>query len=421
MHRSHRPLHSFLAVLIFCLLVPSIALATGFAIYTQGATPLSEAVASTAHADDPSAVFFNPALISKLPGTQIQLGTTLIIPDREFVNLSGHKTKAKSEAFFPSTLYVSHAVTDRFSVGFGIYNPFGLGTTWADNWEGRYIATKSKMTTFAFTPVAAVKVAPWITVAGGFTYLTLDATFERRVNFGPFGFSDGNQKLHGTGSGFGFNAGLLIEPTKDISLGITYLSKIHVDVEGDVNFALPNPALAALFPDTAARTSLDLPARAFAGIHFKQLYPFTFEIGTRWEGWSSFKELNVQLGQPIAGSTTSITPRDWHDTWTGLLGVRYQLNDSAALIGGYQYSGNAVPDHTFEPAIPDANSHYFSLGADIRMKSWKVGLGYGLQLLQKRTKNNSIGDPVTQDPALTANGTYRSTLHLIALSATYRF
>ena len=161
--------------------------ATGFAIFAQGGSTFEQADAAIAHGEDPSVIFYNPALINQFPGTQIQAGTTLIIPVREFKSaLTGQKTKTESEVFFPSSFYITHAVSDRFSVGLGIFNPFGLGTTWPQNWEGRYIATKSQMTTFAFNPVASVRLAPWITVAGGITYLILDATFERNVIFRPF-------------------------------------------------------------------------------------------------------------------------------------------------------------------------------------------------------------------------------------------
>src|SRR4030042_3607620 len=60
------------------------AYGSGFAIYTQGASSLGQGAATIAHTDDPSAIFFNPALINKLEGTQIQLGTTVIFPSRKF-------------------------------------------------------------------------------------------------------------------------------------------------------------------------------------------------------------------------------------------------------------------------------------------------------------------------------------------------
>ena len=56
---------TFLPVLIISCAFQN-AYGSGFAIYTQGASALGQADAVIAHTDDPSAIFFNPALINKL-------------------------------------------------------------------------------------------------------------------------------------------------------------------------------------------------------------------------------------------------------------------------------------------------------------------------------------------------------------------
>ena len=419
---------------VVCFLLTIIALGVhdsygaGFGIFTQDASSTSQASATIAHTDNSSAVFYNPALINQLPGTQIEAGTSLLMPHREFTSaLTGQKTKVENQTFFPSTFYVTYALNEKFSVGFGIFNPFGLGTKWPDNWEGRYLATNSKLTTFAFNPVASVKLAPWLTVAGGVTYLTIDTTLERKLNFSLFGLSDGSQKFHGTGDGFGFNAGLLVEPVRDTSVGISYRSKIHTDIQGNVSFGIPAagvPFLGSSFPNTDARTKLDLPAQAYAGVCFKQLYPLTIEVATRWEQWSSFKQLELQFAQPVAGSYSLVQDRNWRDTWTGMIGLKYQISNPVALLAGYLYQRGAVPDSTFEPAIPDANSHYFSFGTSIKLKSVTIDAGYAYQLLLKHAKNNTVDDNPSDgifNPATAANGTYKSHLNVLALNLTYRF
>jgi len=58
--------------------------ASGFAIFVQGASALGEGLASTAHGSNPEAVFFNPALISALGGTQVEAGATLVVPKHDF-------------------------------------------------------------------------------------------------------------------------------------------------------------------------------------------------------------------------------------------------------------------------------------------------------------------------------------------------
>jgi len=144
----------------------------------------------------------------------------------------------------------------------------------------------------------------------------------------------------------------------------------------------------------------------------------------RWEGWSSYDQLRINFDQPIAGSFASITPKDWKDTYSVMFGARYQLNNTIALLAGYLYGGNPVPDHTFEPSIPDANTHLFCVGTDIKYKNLKIDFTYGYQKLQNRKKNNSIDDNPFDgviNPLTSANGVYKSDIHMFGVSLTYKF
>jgi long-chain fatty acid transport protein len=66
------------------LAVPSLLSANGFAIYQQSAKAVALGGAVVAQADDPSAIFFNPAGIVELDGTQVSVGACAIIPTIKF-------------------------------------------------------------------------------------------------------------------------------------------------------------------------------------------------------------------------------------------------------------------------------------------------------------------------------------------------
>ena len=70
---------------------------------------------------------------------------------------TGQTEETVDNVYFPSTLYITGKVYDKIGVGFGVFNPFGLGNQWPDDWEGRYIATDSSITTFNFNPIVAIR------------------------------------------------------------------------------------------------------------------------------------------------------------------------------------------------------------------------------------------------------------------------
>ena len=112
------------------------AVGSGFALFTQGVSALGEGNAVTAHNDRPNAVFFNPALINTLDGTQIEAGTTLVAHTVKFrSNVTGRTEKTDSAAEFPSTLYVTHKFNESLSAGLGFFSPFGLSTKWGASWS----------------------------------------------------------------------------------------------------------------------------------------------------------------------------------------------------------------------------------------------------------------------------------------------
>jgi len=416
---------SILILLSFIFCTISNAYGSGFAIYTQGASSLGQGAATIAHTEDPSAIFYNPALINKLEGTQIELGTTLIFPSRKFKSdFTGETFKTKSDVFYPSTLYITHKFNDKISAGLGVFNPFGLATKWPNDWEGRYITTDSEMRTYNINPVVSYQITPGITLAAGVNFLLLDATLEKKINLSALvpGLPDGGQKFEGDGNGIGYNLGILIEPHKDISIGASYRSEIKIDIDGDATFDLPPGTplpISALFPNTPGNADLTLPQQVHVGVYYKGFYPLTLEVGLRWEGWSSYDRLKINFDKLVLGNPSYTERKDWKDTWSGNIGIKYQVSEPVALLAGYLYQDNPVPDSTFDPSIPDANAHLFSIGTDVKHKSFRFGLAYSYQKLQSRNKNNLVGDPITGAPA--ANGEYKSDLHMIGVSLTYRF
>ncbi len=387
--------------------------AAGYAVFTHGASALGQGNAVTAHTNDPSTIFYNPALMNKLDGTQLQVGTTAIISSREYTSSIGGNSASDQAVFFPSTFYVTHKFNDKLSAGFGVFNPFGLGTEWGSDWDGRYLATKSELTTFDFNPVVSYRVLPSLTVAAGLDIFYLDATLQKMVPSVALGLPAGfdiGQKFKGDGTGVGFNVAAAYDICDHLTVGASYRSQAHVDISGKATFSNP------LFPSFNGKTDLTLPPQFTAGVAFKGIDRLTMEAGVRWEGWSKFEDLTIKLDNGQAVST----PRNWKDNWGLNLGGRYQYDETVALMAGYVYGDTAVPDSTFDPSIPDAKTHVFCVGTDLNLKPVTVALSYGYQLYENRSKNNTIyGLPGIA--ATSANGKYENDAHLVAVSVGYKF
>lgn len=409
-----------------CLLLawPQQSFASGYAIFTHGATALGEGLASTAHGSNPEVIFYNPALISKLEGTQVENGVTLVVPRHDFrSNLENTTSRTESEVFFPSTFYFTHQYDDKLSVGVGIFSPFGLGIKWKDDWVGRYITTQAEMRTFTINPAIAYRLSPAVSIAAGVDVLRVATTLRNKINFSSLGLADGNQKFSGDGTGYGYNLGFYSELTRTIAFGLSYRSKIQADIDGHATFGLPSGALSSAFPDTAGQTSITFPDQLHAAFAYSGIDKLTVELGLRWEGWSSYDELRVELAQPVNGATTVVTPKNWRNTLTLTMGGRYRLSDGVHLLAGYVRGEDPIPDDTFDPIVTDSPHYALTFGTEIDYKKYRWSFAYAYQNWSDRSKNNAVGAAFSGGTVADAraNGNYAAASHFLAASFTYVF
>ncbi|MDO9308531.1 MAG: aromatic hydrocarbon degradation protein, partial [Deltaproteobacteria bacterium] len=81
---------------------------------------------------------------------------------------------------------------------------------------------------------------------------------------------------------------------------------------------------------------------------------------------------------------------------------------------GYLYGWNPVPDDTFEPSVPDANTHLFCVGSEMAFDRMKLAVSYAYQLQEERNNNNTVG-------LGSANGVYNADMHMLGISLAYKF
>lgn len=130
---------------------PTAASAAGFALIEQSASGMGNAYAgAAATAEDASTIFYNPAGMSELKGTQFAVGGHVIDLSAKFSNsgstkpaaivtnpLGGNGGEAGTTAIVPNVYFVL-PIGERFDFGIGVNAPFGLKTEYDDNWAGRF-------------------------------------------------------------------------------------------------------------------------------------------------------------------------------------------------------------------------------------------------------------------------------------------
>ncbi len=387
---------------IFAVLVISAAqiFASGFSIYEQGAKSTALAGAFVATADDPSAVFYNPAGLTSLDGIQVVFGTTVINTSFAFsgpIEIDDKKyTKAEDGRFFPSHAYLSYRIGNRFAVGFGFFSPYGLASTWGSDsepWVGRQLSTHSELTTFFYNPVFALKIFDNLSLAAGYSFVQGNVLMEKSILFTPRNVF-GESSLEADATGNGFNLGLMYKPFKRMTIGIHYRSKVDLDFkDGTATFSFPDTLsnvvaqeVNSLFPSsTGGSSALTLPYQIAVGLAFQFTENLSAEVNYLNIGWSSYDKLVVTFDDLVAGITETTTEKNYQDSYSLRFGLNYRVDESLSLRAGYSWDEYAVPKEYLEPTLPEGNRHNYSIGFGYEIAGFSIDGFYHVLLQDDRS------------------------------------
>jgi long-chain fatty acid transport protein len=400
----------------------SAAQGAGFALIQQGTAAMGQGNAFVADASDASAIFYNPAGLNQLPRAQVYQGSFFNHFDRN-VSGDGFTSETNHRIYRSLSAYVAVPVHSRVALGIGFFTPFGLGTVWPPTWAGRYITTFSDLKTYNLNPVISVKVLDNLSLAAGFNVLWSKVELKRKVQVLGGLLPDAEVRLTGDGQGYGYNLGALYEPISGVKLGVSYRSEVFVKHEGDAALSFQAP-LTPLSTSSPGSANLTFPPSVTMGINYSRLKPWGKPLGLEfdatWTGWSSFDEFKVKTERSLGGTDRVVIPKNWNDAWAFRFGGNYEIREGMKLRVGYIYDLTPVPDATFDPQVPDANRHIFTVGSDLKLWRFTLGIAYNYILVENRTKNNTIainGVPVP----VQANGRYTSNVHSLGLSWLFQF
>ncbi len=381
-----------ISLLLLIMLVPASVFASGFALPEQSTSAMGMASAFVGQADDVSAVWYNPAGITKLEGTQMSAGIIAIYPSFKHDTLFGSTESIEHKLHTPIHIYGTSKISDRMALGIGVNNPFGLSTTWSPASTTGYVATLSSVKTININPNIAYKISNALSVAAGIDYLWLDAILSSRA-----------LHLTGDGDGWGANASVLYNATDKLGIGFNYRRAIKVEIDGKISNVLP------------AKTNITLPDEYKMGVSIKTSENLTVNVEADMTNWSTYNQIEL-------AAIGKIDPKEWQDTWCYRIGGQYKLSDQWKLRMGYMYDTNPVRNEFFETRVPDSDRQGVTIGVGYSSGKLAVDAGYMYLRFKPRTINDSLSDNLLPPPLNSSlNGTYRATAHLPAVTVSYKF
>jgi long-chain fatty acid transport protein len=427
-----------LSVMLVLLLTASTSFAAGFRLPEAGAKAMGMGFAFTAQADDPSAIYFNPAGLTQLKGQNIMVGVTYVREnggeyngttpvDNTAVNKS--ETQKSLNFFIPNMYYTKTNASTGFAYGVGIFAPFGLGQEYNNKGTSifRNQISKIDLMTVVVNPTIAFKVNEFLSVGAGIDWMYGKAKLAKFAVVPGVG-NIFDLDLDGSGDAWGYNFGILLKPTENLRIGANYRSPFTLKIkEGDVeirNISAVKFLPGGLSPvnvfggtsfDTKGSATLSLPATFALGAAYT-MGKLTVEADADWTFWSSYRSLPIDFKDNKIILPDSNAPKNWVDVCALRFGAEYRVTDPLALRAGFVYDPTPVPADTMGPELPDATRLNYMVGAGYKVGPWTID--GALMYIQKfdRTVNNQSNAAGTG-----FNGTWTGNAWLAGLDVGYKF
>jgi long-chain fatty acid transport protein len=343
---------------IFVLLPAVFTYSQGFQVNFQGQKQQGMGSAGAALPQDGASLFFNPGSAVFVKENAINVAITPVFGNTLFEEANTYESaRTNSPMGTPFSAYALYKLKKdgKLSLGLAAYTPFGSTIQWEDAWEGRFAITRLELKSIFIQPTVSYKITDYLGFGAGFVYCNGKVNLQKDIPVMDVEGTYGHAELAGKAQGFGFNAGIYLEPAENWSVGLTYKSQVNMAVsEGEATFTVPT-SLEPNFPSGKFSSSLPLPQVLTLGIAWTPNEKLAFALDINRVGWSAYDTLAFDYEQNTSSLSDTKSARNYKNTYAFRLGAQYKVINNLTTRVGLAYGLTPVPDGFVTPETPDAN------------------------------------------------------------------
>lgn len=408
--------------------------AAGFQLAEYSATGLGRAYAGeAAMADNASAQWRNPAMLTYLEGTQVSAGAIYVNPNVDVEGTVNHaqlgKTHASSNDFAHDAVipnfYLSHQLNEQMALGFALGTNYGMETDLGTEFAASHFGNQASVISKEANLNIAYQILPQLSIGGGVRYVMGEGHFgatapaknliRHPVTNNVMTLPKGTtlKYMEGEDNSWGWQVGSAWQINQDHRVGFAYKSEVVMDFEGHaegVSYGSYKPGM----------MSVTLPATAELASFHQLNDQWAIHASINWTDWSSFKELTAVFPE----KSDLIKSENWEDNYRFALGTTYQYGAKLALRAGVAYDTSAVDDKNRTATIPETDRTWVSVGGSyVATPQLTLDAGF-TYIFAKDATINEPRDASDQTAAAIGGaftGNVSGNVWLIGVQANYRF
>ncbi|MGF1842678.1 outer membrane protein transport protein [Vibrio clamense] len=420
--KSNKTLLS-LAVAFSLASVSSATNAAGFQLAEYSATGLGRAYAGeAAMADNASAQWRNPAMLTYLEGTQISTGAIYVNPNIDVDGTSAGSIKAEShdfahDAIIPN-LYISHKYNDQFAVGVALSTNYGMETDLGTDFAGANHGNEASVISKELNLNVAYQLNEQVSVGGGVRYVIAEGSFgavSTENSLIPVPAGTTLKYMEGDDKAWAWQIGTAWQINDEHRIGFAYKSEVALTLEGHAEGFGFNPANPAAKKNGSME--LALPATAELASFHQLTEKVAVHASLNWTDWSSFEKLVADFP---GENSVEIKKENWKDNYRFAIGSTYQATPKLALRTGVAYDTSAVDEADRTATIPETDRTWLSVGASYQWSN-QLSLDAGYTYILAKDADMHEDDGAANLFGGSFEGEVTGNVWLIGVQANYVF
>jgi len=396
-----------LRVLLSFLLLSTGLWAGGWNNTLMGIRALGIGAAFVGIADDPSAIFYNPAgLIHQEQKLNFSISGIYIMPTYEY-SVDTIAARSQENTSIPQ-FFFTYKASDKLTVGFGAYTPYATGGM---SWKTEDLGTpfKSYLGIISFTPSLSYRVNDTFSFGVNLNiyYSMLEIDTENDVG------SPLETKESGTAISASF--GLMFKPGEKWRLGLSVRGPATITLTGTTSMRETVPGFGTVQLDRDSETKFNLPWDIEFGVSYMISEGVLVSASAQYSMWSRLEKVDKSIKDvPLVGDVFVQEVLNFSNIFILRAGVEYMIPAGVFLRGGVGMDRAAQPSDTLTPINIDTDKFTLLGGIGYRTGRTQIDFVYIWANGREREKTNAdFGFPVTERYNLSAT--------ILGLGVTFSF
>ncbi|HEX9901864.1 MAG TPA: outer membrane protein transport protein [Acidobacteriota bacterium] len=354
-------------------------------------------------ANDPSAIFYNPAgLVHQENRFNLALDGFYVRPTHEFTTVGGNTIRSRFNTSIPQ-FFITYRWSDRITFGFGMYTPYGGGGV---DWKERDLGypLKTTMGIVSLTPTIAYNLNSTLSLGFNINYYRAFFTLDTNMpDIGPL-------KSEEEGTALSAGLGLLYRPFDRLTFGLSIRGPAKMKLAGKtaLRFDVYNISL-------ASDTSFNLPWDFEAGLACRLSDRLLLSASAQYTLWSVLDKVEKAIhGIPFNGDLRLDENMSFRDILILRAGAEYTFPMGLALRAGLGLDRFASPVETLNPTNIDVDKLTLLGGIGYRTGRMTIDFAYVYGIGEERQKSIVV-------MGLPFNEKYNLHVQVIGLGLTFSF